>query len=152
MSGPTRARPARAGSDVPVHLEDFWDEPEAHAMRGDLEALQGAWESIAGRREAAFLVSGYRFTVHFTDGDIYMGRFTIDSSAWPKRMEICIEEGPTAHRGLSALCIYELDGDKLNWCTAGPGQNHRPESFPPEDDLRYLCLLFQRGKVWRRKG
>lgn len=149
MAGPTRARPARAGSDVPAHLEDCWDEPDAAAMRGDLEALQGAWETIAGRREALFLVSGSCFAVRFADGAIYMGRFTLDAGAWPKRMELCIEEGPTAHRGLSAQCIYELDGDKLNWCTSGPGQNHRPGSFPAEDDSRYLCLLFRQERVRR---
>jgi uncharacterized protein (TIGR03067 family) len=137
---------------VPAHLEDCWDEPDASAVRGDLEALQGAWQSIAGRREAAFLVSGDHFTVHFADGDIYMGRFTIDPSAWPKRMEICIVEGPAHHRGMSALCIYELDGDKLNWCTAGPGQSQRPMSFPGEDDPRFLCVLFQREKARGRRG
>ena len=151
MSGPTRVRSVLAGSEVPAHLEDCWDEPDDGAARGDLDSMQGAWESIAGRREAEFLVAGSRFTVHFADGDIYMGRFTLDPSAWPKRMEIHIEEGPAAHRGLSALCIYELDGDKLNWCTAGPGQPQRPATFPAEDDTRYLCVLFQREKA-RRKG
>ncbi len=152
MAGPTRVRSVLAGSEVPAHLEDCWDEPDDSAARGDLDSLQGAWESIAGRREAEFLVAGSRFTVHFADGDIYMGQLTLDSSAWPKRMEICIEEGPRTHRGLSAHCIYELDGDKLHWCTAGPGQGQRPARFPDEDDPHFLCLLFQRERVRPRKG
>lgn len=147
MAGPTRTRAGQAGSNGPAHLEDFWDEPDANAVRADLDALQGAWESIAGRREAEFLISGDHFTVHFADGAIYMGRFTIDPSAWPKRMELMIEEGPAAHRGQVAQCIYELDGDRFHWCTAGPGQDHRPTNFPPEDDPRRLCMMFRREKV-----
>src|SRR5262249_2427435 len=36
---------------APDHLEDCWDEPEATALRPDLELLQGAWDSVSSRRE-----------------------------------------------------------------------------------------------------
>jgi uncharacterized protein (TIGR03067 family) len=147
MAGQPRFRSVPTGNDLPAQLEDFWDEPDDSAVPADLAALQGAWESIAGRREAEFLVSGNHFTLHFGDGDIYMGRFTLDANAWPKRMEMAIEEGPKRHRGLTSLCIFELDGDQLHWCTTGPGQTQRPTTFPSEEDQQCLCLLFRREKV-----
>lgn len=106
--------------------------------------MQGAWLCVAGRRKASFLVAGDRFTVHFDDGAIYMGTFTLDGDGWPGTMNVLVEEGPTRHKGLVALCIYEFDGDDLRWCAAEPGQKERPTSFI-EEDPRHLCLVFRRG-------
>jgi uncharacterized protein (TIGR03067 family) len=135
----------------PSHLEECWDEPAADLLQADLAVLQGAWATLSGRRMAEFLVSGQHFTVHFVDGDIYMGSFTLDPTAWPKRMDVCIDEGPSLHKGQSALCIYEVDGDTLRWCTAGPGQRERPASFTT-DDRHSLSLIFQREKKLPSKG
>jgi hypothetical protein len=59
-------------------------------------------------------------------------------------MDVRIEEGPAQHRGQTALCIYELKGDVLRWCTAGPGREERPTAFPAEEDHHYLCMVFRR--------
>jgi len=126
------------------HLEDCWDEPVQPPGLPDLERLQGAWVCIAGRRPAEFLVSGSHLTVHFKDGPIYLGSFEVSSASRPKTMDIKIDEGPPHHKGLTALCIYELDGDTLRWCTAGPGQTSRPGQFPTAEDPNSLCLLFRR--------
>jgi uncharacterized protein (TIGR03067 family) len=127
-----------------TRLEDCWDEPSPRSrpVCSDTEALQGAWISIAGRRQAELLVSGSHFAVHFADGDIYMGSFTLGCDGWPCTMDLQIDEGPHRHKGQLALCIYELDGDLMRWCTASPGQPERPKTFAEEDPL-HLSLVFQ---------
>ncbi len=126
-------------------FEDYWDEPAPHERPAcsDAQALQGAWRCIVGRRPAEFLIAGDRFTVHFEDGDIYMGSFELVPESWPRGMDVHIEQGPALHRGLVAHCIYEFDGDTLRWCTAAPGQAERPTAFI-ERDPRHLCLVFRR--------
>jgi uncharacterized protein (TIGR03067 family) len=145
MARPPRTRSALSRGEDHVRLEDFWDDPSpgARTYSCDAEAIQGAWMSVAGRRQAELLVSGTRFAVHFADGDIYMGTFTLGSEGWPGTMDLCIDEGPRKHKGQTALCIYELDGDQMRWCTASPGQAGRPASFV-EDDPLHLCLVFRR--------
>jgi uncharacterized protein (TIGR03067 family) len=129
-----------------VRLEDCWDEPgpPGSTARNDLEELQGVWATVSGRRAAEFLIAGNRFTVHFRDGDLYMGVFDLDAAARPRTMAMRIEEGPARHRGQTTLCIYELDGDTLRWCAAGPGSDERPPAFPAEDDPRFLALALRR--------
>jgi uncharacterized protein (TIGR03067 family) len=140
------SQPQPQAKGIPVHLEDWWDEPDetVQQARKDLEALQGAWTFISGRRPAQFLVSGTRFAIHFADGEIYFGSFTLTPYARPKAMDVRIEEGPGRHKGQTVLCIYELSNNTLRWCIAGPGQSDRPPAFPAEEDTRYLYLIFRR--------
>jgi uncharacterized protein (TIGR03067 family) len=128
------------------HIEDCWDEPALPdaGVVADLEALQGAWYSVSGRREAELLVSGHHFAFRFADGDIYMGAFDLDPATAPKLMVMRIDEGPARHRGKTALCIYELDGPLLRWCATDPGRDERLQAFPAEDHAHYLCMVFQR--------
>ncbi len=101
--------------------------------------------AVSGRRQATFLISGNLFTVHFADGDIYMGSFTIGSNGRFRTMDVHVEEGPHRHKGQRALCIYELDHDMLRWCTASPGQADRPGAFA-ETEPMHLCLVFRRHR------
>jgi uncharacterized protein (TIGR03067 family) len=143
MAKTSRSRGASPASEVHAHLEDCWDEPLSHHQPTDLDLLQGAWISISGRREARLLVAGNHFTIQFHDGDIYMGCLEVDSLSQPKAMELRIVEGPAHHRRQTALSIYELQADRLTWCTSGPGQK-RPDEFAAEDDPACLSLVFQR--------
>src|SRR5215831_7193002 len=101
----------------------------AHAAdvdaQADLEQLQGAWTSVFGRREADLLVAGRLFTVRFADGEVYMGAFQLNLAAWPKAIDMRVDEGPARHKGKIALCVYELDGDLLRWCATEPGREKR---------------------------
>jgi uncharacterized protein (TIGR03067 family) len=146
----SRARTTPA-TGAPEHLEDCWDEPEARAVRPDFELLQGSWTSAGGRRQAEFLISGFHFTLRFADGDIYMGSFALDTNARPRGMTVRIDEGPARHRGLSALCIYEVAGDELRWCTPGPGAE-LPTAFAAIDDPHFLCLVFRREPPPKARG
>jgi uncharacterized protein (TIGR03067 family) len=128
-----------------ARLEDCWDEPApgVACALSDLGRLQGAWLAIAGRRQAELLIAGSRIAVHFADGDVYLGSFTLDHDGRHRTMNVRVEEGPPRHRGLVALCIYEIDGDVLRWCTASPGQAARPAVFADSDPL-HLCLVLHR--------
>jgi uncharacterized protein (TIGR03067 family) len=146
MAGPALGA-GREGPQTPHdRLEDCWDEPNPpeHAARNDLEALQGVWVFVSGRRPAELLVSGSHFTVRFRDGELYMGTFELDATATPRAMDMRIDDGPVRHRGLTTLCIYELAGDTLRWCAGGPGRAERAMAFPAEDDPHYLGLVFRR--------
>ena len=115
----------------------------AHA---DLEQLQGAWVSAFGRRQSELLIAGRLFTVRFADGEVYMGAFQLNVSAWPKAIDMRVDEGPARHKGKIALCIYELDGDLLRWCPTEPGHEKRLKAFPPENDPKYLYTEFRRAR------
>ncbi len=131
------------------HLEDLWDEPAPSPRPSRCvsiaEALQGAWLSTVGRRQAKLLVCGERMTVHFRDGDIYMGRFSLGVNGRSFTLDVRVDEGPPRHRGLVALGIFELDGDRLRWCTASPGQVERPTAFAEQHPL-HLSLEFRRER------
>ena len=118
---------------------------EAAASK-DKERLQGTWNFVSGIREAQMLIAGDHFTVKFTNGDIYLGIYTLDPTTKPKMMDMTIHEGPDKHRGKTSLVIYELDGDHLIWCPAEPGTGNRLAAFPPDDDMHHLCLVFRREK------
>ena len=130
-------------------MEDHWDEeaPFEADGRADLEALQGAWHTVSGRRQAELLVSGTRFAVRFADGDIYMGVFDLDTAAAPKTMDMRIEAGPALHKGKTALCIYALENVTLRWCATSPGRSARLSAFPAETHAESLCLIFGRAQT-----
>jgi uncharacterized protein (TIGR03067 family) len=141
----THAAPTR-GEERP-RLEDFWDEPALDVMmlHSSTEVLQGAWACVEGRRPARALICGSRITVHFADGDIYMGTFSLGTDGLPGSMDVQIEEGPARHKGQVSRSIYELTGDTLRWCIASPGQSDRPLSFAEHDPL-HLFLVLRRDR------
>ena len=113
----------------------------ATGVRSDLELLQGVWTSVAGPKEARFLIAGHRFTFEFVGGDLYMGTFDLV----PGKMDLHIEEGPSDHVGRFSRCIYQFDGGILRWCPGRPGSGKRPAAFPDVADSRYLSLVFRRA-------
>ena len=116
------------------------------AIRADLEQLQGVWTSVAGPKDARFLIAGNRFAFEFVGGDLYMGTFELAPDGL---MDMKVEEGPADHKGHIAPCLYHLDGGVLRWCPGRVGSGRRPSAFPSIDDDRYLCLVFRRA---RRQG
>jgi uncharacterized protein (TIGR03067 family) len=142
-----RTREVNGSPEVVRRDEDFWDEPELSGPEEELELLQGLWITVAGRRQAELLVAGGHYSIRFDDDSIYMGRFDCDPDAQPKAMDIHVGEGPPAHKGKTALAIYELAGDTLRWCVTAPGRKDRLTAFPAEDDVHSLALVFRRAKA-----
>lgn len=110
-------------------------------VQSDSDLLQGVWVSVAGPREARFLIAGNRYTFEFVGGDLYMGTFDLA----PGQMDMHIEAGPAKHVGTCSRCIYQLDGGVFRWCPGKPGSDRRPTSFADVDDPRYLSLVFRRA-------
>src|SRR3954470_16067254 len=115
------------------------------AARRDRDRMQGVWKFVSGKREAKLLISGEHFTMHFRNGDVYLGTFTLDAAARPKAMDMLITEGPEAHKGKTSLAIYEFDGDHVIWCPAEPGRDERLRAFPSQE-ADALCIIFKREK------
>jgi uncharacterized protein (TIGR03067 family) len=124
--------------------------PEIAAAEADLQAdlrrLQGTWVTTDGRREAEFLVAVRLFTFRFKGGDVYMGAFWLDTGRRPRAMDMRIDEGPANHRAKIALCVYELEEDRLRWCPTEPGTKDRLDELPTENDPKYLSLVFRRSR------
>ena len=126
--------------------------PARPRSRPDLELIQGAWTTIAGRRQARFLVAGGRFAFEFLDGEggIYIGSIKLSGDGHPRHLDMHIEEGPDDHRGQTAMCIYHLDADILRWCPSRPGAQARLTNFPSVDDDKYLSLVFKHARPQRK--
>lgn len=116
-------------------------------VRRDMERLQGTWHFFAGTREAQLLITGNHFTIRFKNGETYGGTFTIDPARKPRAIDLQITEGPDRHKGKVALAIYAIDGDRLIWSPARPGDSERPTFFPHNEDTDHLCIVFQREQL-----
>jgi len=134
-----------------LRYEEFWDEPTPTNRRlADLAALQGAWLSGRGPRQAEFLIAGNYLTAHFVDGTIYMGTFTLGNYGALGTMNVRIDEGPAHHKDQVALCIFAVSEDTLRWCTSLPGSLDRPSSFQESEPLT-LALEFHREHSQQRQ-
>ncbi len=119
-------------------------EPQTHT---DLDRLQGSWTSVAGPREARFLVAGNRFTFEIVGGDIYMGTLELGRDG----MNMHIDAGPKEHQGKVAHCLFRVEGGVLQWCPGRPGSGRRPSAFPLVDDPRYLSFVFRQSRRQTRR-
>ena len=128
---------------MPVLLNDA-DPREAAAAR-DRERLQGVWHFVTGRRKVQLAVHGDRFIARFNNGDVYEGTFDLAPTKKPKAMDMAVTDGPAPYKGLTARCIYAIDGDHLVWCPAQPGAAERPQAFPPSDSHELLCVVLRRS-------
>jgi uncharacterized protein (TIGR03067 family) len=127
------------GSTVPLP-------PSQVSARQELEILQGAWVSVAGRHEIEILIAGCNFAVKFKNGPVYMGTLRLDPGQDPKAMDMLVTEGPERHQWKTALCIYDVEGDLLRWCPGEPGSKERLPDFPPQNHAEYYCTVFRRDR------
>jgi uncharacterized protein (TIGR03067 family) len=75
-------------------------------------------------------------------GQIYFkARFTIDPSKTPQAIDYAMTEGPTKAR--THLGIYEMQGDTVKFCFAGPGQD-RPTEFSAKPGSQQTLSAWKR--------
>ena len=85
---------------------------------------------------------GDKLTVIVGGQPFMKAKITIDPTKKPKTIDYLMTEGFT--KGKTQLGIYELDGDTLKSCFAGPG-DERPTDFTSKSgDHRTLS-------VWKRQ-
>ena len=101
-----------------------------------LRALEGEWRFESLRVDghdmpqamfghSCLLFDGDRFRMESPEAN-YDGRFVIDATAKPMRLDIAFVEGPEA--GNSSYGIFQLDGDSLTICLGLVGAS-RPTAF-----------------------
>jgi uncharacterized protein (TIGR03067 family) len=125
-------------------------------LEGDLAKLQGRWTATVGAEgmqpmtmeikgdELAILVTTFQGRGYALKGQIKLdGSSSTKAKAmdWTK-LAVNGKEGP------DVLAIYELDGDTLKVCSAGPGKE-RPASMATENNANgspSRNLVFKREK------
>ena len=109
------------------------------AITEEVKKFQGTWRQIAYERdgvtepldeqgwEPRVTFTGDTFVVTLADGSIPIkGTFKLDPSGDPKTTDWHDTIGEDA--GKTLLAIYSLEGDRLVFCAAYPGQE-RPTEF-----------------------
>jgi uncharacterized protein (TIGR03067 family) len=107
------------------------------AIKKDMALLEGEWSMVSGEADGTplppqFLKDSRRVvkdgvtTVHL-GGQLFMkARFRLDPTRKPKTIDYDMLEGAT--KGQKQLGIYEIDGERVRFCFAAPGQE-RPTEF-----------------------
>jgi uncharacterized protein (TIGR03067 family) len=113
----------------------------------DKKALQGTWQVISfeNRGEAVPEEMAKKMKVVFKDdtmtlsadnrGRTETGKFKLDPSKKPKALDVT----PLEKGNVTALFIYEIDGDTLKLCWNKPG-GERPKEFAGKDKAGYMVL------------
>jgi uncharacterized protein (TIGR03067 family) len=126
------------------------DDKQADAKK-DQEKLQGEWTMQSGERDGEQFpddllkslkrtVTGDKYTIT-RDGETFAkGTYTLDPSQKPKTIDAKLEGNDQPVRG-----IYELDGDTLKICVAGPGEA-RPKEFATKAESGLTLVVWKKAK------
>src|SRR5207244_3615460 len=106
--------------------------------------LQGTWAAEKDGKKAEMTFTKDMFSIVFDGEKKFQGTFKTDASKTPKHIDMKITEGDK-YQGMTALCIYEIDGDTLKWCANEPGKDTRPTAFADKEG-GHLFLVFKRVK------
>ena len=126
--------------------------PDNTAAKQDQVRLQGTWTMISGERDGQpfppeYLTGSSRVarddeTTVTVMGQLFMrAKFTLDPSKTPKAIDYAINDGQYA--GLGMMGIYELDGDRVEFCLATPGRE-RPTGFVTKPDDGQTMTVWKR--------
>jgi uncharacterized protein (TIGR03067 family) len=126
------------------------DDKQADAKK-DQEKLQGDWTMQSGERDGEPFpeevvkamkrtVTGDKFVITRDGETLAKGTFTLDASQKPKTIDAKLEGA-----GLSVQGIYELDGDTLKVCNAGP-REARPKEFATKAESGLTLVVWKKAK------
>jgi uncharacterized protein (TIGR03067 family) len=118
--------------------------------KDDKKAIQGAWSFTKGDDTIKLTFKGDKFQFEFKGASVN-GTFKLDATKKPHTIDMAVTKGSDektkAYEGKTALGIYQLDGDKLKWCTNEPGKEERPTAFPAVGEKAMgLFVTFERQK------
>jgi uncharacterized protein (TIGR03067 family) len=136
------------------------DGPRSEASERELRRHQGTWIVTSmvreGQEAPAEIVASIRrivegeHVVWKRDGKRFAGTaLELDPAADPKAIDVIPDGGPS--RGEKVRGIYELDGETLRICMAGPGQD-RPKAFRADKGSGHTLTTFRREAPEKPKG
>jgi uncharacterized protein (TIGR03067 family) len=119
----------------------------ADDIKKEMALLEGTWSMVSGEKEGEKLpedllkdakrsVTGGVTTISIGGQVFLKAKFTVDPSKKPKTIDYTVLEGP--NKDMKQLGIYELDGDTVKFCFAGPGQDRPKEFSTKAGDTRTL--------------
>jgi uncharacterized protein (TIGR03067 family) len=122
------------------------------AVRNELERHQGTWVAVSFEREGQKtddavvkntrrVVKGNRIVWKQGDAKFAETEFEIDPSKNPKAIDVLPSDGPA--RGKRVLGIYQINGDELTICMAGPDME-RPQEFSAKENSGQTLMVFRR--------
>jgi uncharacterized protein (TIGR03067 family) len=117
----------------------------------DLEKLQGTWRIESsiwnGVQEPEIAKSviihfeGDKFFVVDKDGNRVEERIKLMGDQYPKAIDRTSQEDSQPAPG-----IYSLEGDTLQWCSAGGGNRTRPTTFSSRPGSKQSLMVLRRDK------
>jgi uncharacterized protein (TIGR03067 family) len=122
------------------------------ASQGAITEIEGEWQMVSCIRngdalDETMVKTGRRVTrgsqtsVSFGDQLFLQASFTVDASQYPKTIDLANTRGPAA--GKTQLGIYELEGEVMKICYAGPRTPRPADYSATKGDGRTVA-------VWKR--
>ena len=114
---------------------------EDKAAAEALKSLKGTW--VAAEDEG--IDSKWTFEGETAKASVngleYSCKVKIDPKAKPHAtLDFVITDGPDEAKGMTAKCLYKLDGEKLTLCVALPGKD-RPKEFEQAEGETFVFKL-----------
>jgi uncharacterized protein (TIGR03067 family) len=119
--------------------------------KSDKDKLQGTWQSVSAERkgksipELKLVIEGDTLAVERGGRTLFKGKITLDPSKRPKTMDWELTNRAGAKTILKG--IYEIEGDTLKYCHAGPpGSADRPKQFATNAKEDHMLYVLKREK------
>ncbi len=149
---------ARQGTEASVAqaVAGNAETPPAAKPESDQERLQGDWEvvktEVFGKdapegevTKGVWTFRGEKLLTKSLQGTVIQSEVKLDEKAKPKTLDVTPIDGPEGEKGKTFKGIYELTGDDLRLCMAGPGLD-RPTELKTKEGVHILLFTLKRVK------
>ena len=117
---------------------------EERGVRFDFQYVSDSlWNLKSEQKERFASWNRFRWTVDidFGKGETELNRFNGDAAHKPKQ----IDSTPDKMPGKPLLGIYEIEGNRIKVCNAGPGKD-RPTAFESKKGSGHTLVIWEREK------